>query len=121
MSSFVVLCYLLGLKHHTKSHMLLHKYCILLLIANSRKNHIVNPKPAILALLGTLPATALTPGVQVLVPPFATSPETELVQMYFSPALCQLSPHRITELTFVVHTFPAKCLNMSLTGTERYA
>lgn len=99
--------------------MLLRKYCILLLKANTRKNHIISPEPDILAFLGTLPARAPTPGAQVLVPPFAASPETEPVRMHFSPGLCQLSPHRITELTFVVHTFPAKCLNMSLTGHRK--
>lgn len=80
------------------------------------KNHIISPEPNILALLGTLPTTAPSPRTQVLVTPFATSPETEPVQMHFSPGLCQLSPHRITELTFLVHTLPAKCLNMTLTG-----
>lgn len=79
----------------------------------------IRPEQAISALLGTLPATALTPGAHMLVPPFATFLETETLQMHFSPGLCQLSPHRITELAFSVHIFPAKCLDMSLTSHRK--
>lgn len=102
------------------SYMFLRKYCILPLTANSRKNHIISPEPMILAILGTLPATTPMHMAQVLVPPFATSPGMEPVQShFFSPGLRQLSLHRNAEWTFVVHIFPAKCLNMNWQDTER--
>lgn len=95
-----------------RSYMLPDNYYIVLLTRSRKKSY---HKPRNRYWHFSFPASAPKPGVQDLVLVFATFPETEPVQMHFSGDLCQLSPHRITELIFVVNTFPARCLKTNLT------